>query len=193
MNELSRRAFLAGAGAAAALTALPNLAKAHAHAAKQAAADTKTLQFFTAAEAKELDAVCAQIIPSDADSPGAREAGAIYFIDYACFECEPDIQPVFRSGLKDLAAEAHKIDAAKNFSDLTSDQQIAILKSIEKSDFFQHARNYTIIGFLGDPSLGGNRNEIGWKYIGFENSGMYQPPFGYYDAELLAQQKKGDK
>ncbi len=190
MNELSRRAFLAGAGAALTITALPNLAKAHAHAAQQAAADMKTLHFFTATEAKELEAVCAQIIPSDADSPGAREAGAIYFIDYACNEWEPDLQPIFRNGLKDLAAEAHKIDVSKNFSELTSDQQISILKSVETSDFFQHARNYTIIGFLGDPSLGGNRNEIGWKYIGFESPGMFQPPFGYYDAELLAQQKK---
>jgi gluconate 2-dehydrogenase gamma chain len=193
MTHFSRRAFLAGAGAALTLTALPNLAKAHAHAAQQASADTKTLHFFTAYEAKQLDAVCAQIIPSDTDSPGAREAGAIYFIDYACAECEPDLQPIFRNGLKDLAADAHKVDASKDFSDLTSDQQIAILKSIEKSDFFQRSRNYTIIGFLGDPSLGGNRNEIGWKYIGFENAGMYQPPFGYYDAELLARQKKGDE
>jgi gluconate 2-dehydrogenase gamma chain len=193
MNDFSRRAFLAGAGAALTLTALPNLAKAHTHAAQQAAADTKTFHFFTAAEATELDAVCAQIIPSDADSPGAHEAGAIYFIDYACSECEPDLQPLFRNGLKDLAAETHKIDASKKFSGLNSDQQIAILKSIEKSDFFQHARNYTIIGFLGDPSMGGNRNEVGWKYIGFENPGMFQPPFGYYDAELLAQQKKEGK
>jgi gluconate 2-dehydrogenase gamma chain len=190
MHNFPRRAFLAGAGAALTLTALPSFAKAHAHVAQQLGVDSKTLHFFTAAEARELDAICAQIIPSDADSPGAREAGALYFIDYAVSECEPDLQPVFRNGLKDLAVEAHKIDASKHFADLPSDQQIALLHSIEKSDFFQKARIYTIIGFLGDPKLGGNRNEVGWKYIGFENAGMYQPPFGYYDAELLAQQKK---
>jgi hypothetical protein len=35
---------------------------------------------------------------------GAREAGAIYFIDYVLSQTEPDLQPIFRTGLKELAA-----------------------------------------------------------------------------------------
>ena len=40
----------------------------------------------------------------------------------------------------------------------------------------------TVLGFLGNPSYGGNRGEMGWKQIGFEHDMAYDPPFGYYDA-----------
>jgi gluconate 2-dehydrogenase gamma chain len=99
---------------------------------------------------------------------------------------------VFREGLKALSAEAQKIDPSKRFSGLTSDQQIAVLKSIESAEFFKRCREYTVLGFLGDPKHGGNRNEVGWKHIGFENTAMYEPPFGFYDAELLSGKKEGE-
>lgn len=178
IEMFSRRTFLAGAGA----LALTAITEAHEHVAKQIAArDTNPLfYFFTPAEAKEMEAVCAQIIPTD-DSPGAREAGCIYFIDYAVGKLEPDLQPIFRDGLKQLSTAS----APKNFSDHTTEEQITILKKLEPTEFFAKARAYTIIGFLGDPSLHGNRDKIGWKHIQFDDSPMYEPPFGYYDAELL--------
>jgi hypothetical protein len=37
------------------------------------------------------------------------------------------------------------------------------------------------MGFLASPAWGGNRNQAGWKFIGFEDTGAFQPPFGYYD------------
>jgi gluconate 2-dehydrogenase gamma chain len=37
------------------------------------------------------------------------------------------------------------------------------------------------MGFFGDPSYGGNRDQAGWKLIGFEDKHQYEPPFGYYD------------
>ncbi len=84
-DDVSRRSFLSemltGVGSAVALGAIPPFAKAHAHAVRQLASPAKSFQFFTEAEATELAAVYEQIIPSDADSPGAREAGAIYFTD----------------------------------------------------------------------------------------------------------------
>jgi gluconate 2-dehydrogenase gamma chain len=134
-----------------------------------------------------MEAFCEQIIPSD-DGPGAREAGSIYFIDYALAQTEPHLQPVFREGIKSLASTS----APKAFSDLTSEQQIAVMKKMESTEFFKTARAYTIIGFLGDPKHHGNRDEVGWKYIGFENAGMFEPPFGYYDAELLSKKKEGE-
>jgi gluconate 2-dehydrogenase gamma chain len=39
------------------------------------------------------------------------------------------------------------------------------------------------MGFLADPSYGGNRGQVGWKLIGFEPKPAWKPPFGYYDAE----------
>lgn len=189
MKDISRRAFVArlltGTGAAVALSALPNFAAAHEHAAAQVKSGERKFTFFTPVEAKQIEAVCEQILPSD-DGPGAREAGAVYFIDYALSQTEPHLQPTFRDGLKSLASAS----APKAFSELTSEQQIDVLKKMESTEFFKTARAYTIIGFLGDPKHYGNRDEAGWKYIGFENPGMFEPPFGYYDAELLG--KKGE-
>ena len=54
---------------------------------------------------------------------------------------------------------------------------------------FACARQYTILGFLGNPARHGNRDQVGWKYIGFENQGMFTHPFGYYDAEFLSEKK----
>jgi gluconate 2-dehydrogenase gamma chain len=132
----------------------------------------------------QMEAVCEQIIPSD-DGSGAREAGAIYFIDYALSLTEPHLQPLFRDGLKQLA----EASAPQSFSELTAERQIGVLKKLEATPFFQRAREYTILGFLGNPKRQGNRQELGWKYIGFENPGMFSPPFGYYDAELLSGKK----
>ncbi len=188
MNYDSRRVFLsrllAGSGAAIAWNALPDFAAAHEHAIAQKAAASPRLSFFTVDESEQMESVCERIIPSD-DGPGAREAGAIYFIDYALSQTEPDLQKLFRNGLKALAEKS----APHKFSDLALEQQISVLKEIETTEFFQSARQYTILGFLGNPARHGNRNEVGWKYIGFENPGMFSPPFGYYDAEVLAKKK----
>jgi len=191
MNDNSRRAFvsrlLTGAGAAFAWSALPHFAAAHEHAAAQVKTGERKFACFTSEEAMQMEAVCEQIIPSD-DGPGAREAGAIYFIDYALTQTEPHLQPLFRDGLKQLAAAS----APQTFSELTSERQFAVLKSLESTEFFRRAREYTILGFLGNPRRQGNRDELGWKYIGFENPGMFSPPFGYYDAELLSGKKSGE-
>ena len=189
MDDHSRRAFvsrlLAGSGAAIAWSLFPNLSAAHEHAHTQTQAASSKFAFFTPTEAKQLAAVCEQIVPSE-DGPGAREAGAIYFIDYALSQTEPELQSVFREGLTKLG----EASAPQTFYELTADRQIALLKQIESTEFFQLARQYTILGFLGNPSRHGNINEVGWKYIGFENPGMFSPPFGYYDAELLSGKKQ---
>ena len=189
MNEESRRAFLsrllAGTGAVVAFGALPDFSLAYDHAAAQVNGGENKLVFFTPEEAQQMEAVCEQIIPSD-DGPGAREAGAIYFIDYALSETEPHLQPIFRSGLKELAAAC----APGKFNELGTSQQIVVLNKLEQTDFFARARQYTILGFLGDPARHGNRDQVGWKYIGFEKAGMFTHPFGYYDAEFLSEKKR---
>ena len=30
--------------------------------------------------------------------------------------------------------------------------------------------------------MGGNKDKVGWKLIGFQDDFLYKPPFGYYDA-----------
>ena len=123
--------LLAGTGAVMAFGALPDFSLAHQHAVAQLRAGENKFAFFTPEEARQMEAVCEQIIPSD-DGPGAREAGAIYFIDYALSQTEPHLQPIFRTGLKELTAAC----APDKFIELGVTQQIAVLKKLEQTEFF---------------------------------------------------------
>src|SRR5882672_1763872 len=84
--NLSRRSLLEAIAAVIATAAAPLGWAEVAHAMDQGhaphtAGDPK-ISFLTAADAADIEAVAAQIIPTD-DSPGAREAGVVYFIDRA--------------------------------------------------------------------------------------------------------------
>src|SRR5262245_35863953 len=88
MTDITRRGFVvAGSALAGAwLTAdAANLLAAGEHAAHAARAARENaappLLFLNAAQAADLDAATAEIIPSDDKLPGAHEAGVVYFID----------------------------------------------------------------------------------------------------------------
>lgn len=195
-NRNSRRTFLIrslSAGGAAWLggytPAVLAAARAAAGAAREqarAAAESKTpgkFDFFSSDQAAEIEAMAAQIIPSD-PTPGAREAGVVYFIDRALTTFDRDQQPLYTQGLQDLESKTHEIfSLAHRFSVLTSPQQIKVLTAIEKTDFFELVRIHTIMGFLSNPEYGGNRDKAGWKLIGFEDKFVYEPPFGFYDRD----------
>src|SRR5262249_3118434 len=142
MNDSSRRAFvsrlLSGVGGAVAWGALPHFTAAHEHAASQVKTGEHKFTYFTSAEATQMEAVCAQTLPAD-DGPGAREDGAIYFIDYALSQTEPHLQPLFRDGLRPLA----EASAPQSFNELKTEQQFAVLRKLESTEFFQRAREYT--------------------------------------------------
>ncbi len=166
-------------------------AERHAHSMAQATGTLK-FDFFSAEQALEVEAIASQIIPSD-DGPGAREARTVYFIDRALTTFEREKQSLYPQGLKQLEFKTHEMfPAAKKFSGLSSAQQIQLLKTIEKTDFFETVRVHTIMGFLANPEYGGNYNNIGWKTLGFEDQFFYEPPFGYYDAEYTKNKPQSD-
>jgi gluconate 2-dehydrogenase gamma chain len=141
------------------------------------------------ATAAEIEAIADQIIPST-DGPGAREAGVIYFIDRALSTFAADDREAYRAGLALLQEKRKELfPTSTSIASLTSQQQIALIRAIETSSFFELLRTHTVLGFLGNPSYGGNRGEIGWKQIGFEDRMIYQPPFGYYDAQANGAKK----
>ena len=83
----SRRSFLAGsaAGLGSAWVAAnwTGILEAQEHAKRAATSGSPgKFEFFSPEQATEVESVAAQIIPTD-DTPGAREAGAVYFIDRA--------------------------------------------------------------------------------------------------------------
>jgi gluconate 2-dehydrogenase gamma chain len=141
------------------------------------------LTFFTADQAAEIEAMAAQIIPTD-DTPGAREARCLYFIDRALSTFARGSQSAYIQGLEELQAAARRLypDGGK-FSALNSAQQVKTLTWIEKTPFFNLVRTHTVIGFLTRPEHGGNHDKVGWKLIGYDDSLNHRPPFGYYDAQ----------
>lgn len=186
-DTLSRRAFLAAAGAAGSawLLADPKLVHAALAHAGAVAATPPPHQFaaLTAAQAADLEAIAMRIFPSDG-TPGAKEAGVIHFMDQALQTFAAPQKPFLVAGLADLNQKvAAKWPGTASFAALQPAQQDELLKSVEETPFFGQVRFATVVGMFGNPSYGGNQNQAGWKLLGFEAHGVFQPPFGFYDAE----------
>lgn len=187
-RDISRRRFVIKScetlGSAWILSHLPDIAAAQDHAHNATLLQTSPVfEFFTPEQSVEIEAIASQIIPTD-DSPGAREARVIYFIDRALATFAATDRPAFIDGLKELQKQTRKrFGKSKRFSDLSSEQQTDVLKAIEKSPFFELVRTMTILGMFSNPEYGGNHNQIGWKLLGFEDQFHFKSPFGFYDAE----------
>ena len=132
--------------------------------------------YLTREQAADVDAMAAQIYPTT-DTPGAREAQVIYFIDLALVTFAQDKQDIYAKGLADLSAKT----GGKRFASLPSADQIALLTSIEKTPFFKTVRDHTIMGMFAAPQHGGNYKKVGWSQIGFDDSLNFRAPFGAYD------------
>src|SRR5579884_402213 len=90
-----------GAAATSVLRVIPAQAAEHAHrmiAAEKAATKAYAPKFFNAHDYKTLQMLCETIIPADADSGGAIEAGAPEFIDLLTSE-NTEYQRVMGGGI----------------------------------------------------------------------------------------------
>lgn len=184
MNELSRRRdwMLAWSLGLAAAWHEVVAAQAHAHQAAQTGR-AAPLSYFSREAAAEVEAIAAQIIPTT-DTPGAREAGVIYFIDRALTTFDKDKRQTYRSGMAELQAKlAEMFPRSKRIAALEPEQQLAVVKAIEGTAFFELVRLHSILGFFGSPSRGGNRDLVGWTLLGMEDKAVFEAPFGYYDAQ----------
>jgi gluconate 2-dehydrogenase gamma chain len=185
--SFSRREFLAGAaavwaaGAVACRESEPDAASHLPMHAPDSTGGALTLTHFTAEQATEIEAITARIFPTD-DSPGAREAGAVHFIDRGMTTFAADQKKPYEDGLAMIGREvAKRYPGQVRFSALTEAQQDELLKGIEGSDFFGNIRFATIASMFALPKYGGNRDFIGWKLVGQESVFEYKPPFGWYD------------
>ena len=158
-------------------------------------------KFFSPGE-MELVATLGELILPRTDTPGAREAGVVFFIDRALVTFGKANQKLYAEGLPGLQARVHEMfPGTEKFSAATSEQQDDILESLDErhaggrgrpfrpssaaQTFFETIRVDTISGFLIDPASDkrGNRDGVGWKVIGRDDAHMFQPPFGYYDKD----------
>lgn len=183
----TRRQFLADAGstlgAALAAAQWPAIAAAYQHAASGAAnPGNASLHFLSEDEARDVDAIAAQIIPTD-DTPGAREAGAVYFIDRSLSTWAAGVADPFRAGLRDFRAAFTAVHPSQIFAAADAATQIAYLTQVDGTEFFKNVRQLTLLGMFALPSYGGNKDAAGWKLLGFEDTRAFAPPFGYYDRD----------
>lgn len=186
-SDNSRRAFLKSSGsvfgASWVALNLPLILSASVAAAqsKEAGAGFKNISF---EESVELSALVDQIVPAD-ETPGASEIGVVYFIDVALGGFMSSSAAILRQGLDDLQQKTRSEHPGfKHFSELSFEQQTAVLKSIEDTPFFEMLYFMTMSGMFSLPGYAGNRNNAGWELVGFDHRHAWLPPFGYYDAAV---------
>jgi gluconate 2-dehydrogenase gamma chain len=203
--DSARRDFLqllGGTAGAAWLTAQwPAVLSAaqHAHDAAKGKQPT-TFEVLTPDQARELDAITACIIPAT-ETPGAREAGVVFFIDRALKTFASEDLPVYQQGLIDVQKlTAQSFPDVPRFSSANAAQQQKILSdlfakseaekaaarydtTVNSKNFIETLRSHAIFGFLVDPEGGGNRDFVGWKSIGRDPAHSFSPPFGFYDKD----------
>jgi gluconate 2-dehydrogenase gamma chain len=187
---ISRRRFLQSTGAIAGTSLLrigaPALA-AITQAACTARQEDAAFVTLGDADAAGFAAIAARIIPTTA-TPGATEAGVIYFFDAAFGNQMANALAPATSFLAELNEAA-----GRPFAELGPDEQDALLAATEADDRFQLLRVMTIFGFFAMEKYGGNRNHVGWELIGFQgHHGGWEAPFGYYDAEYAKEHAHGE-
>lgn len=186
-DALTRRSFLLSTGGLASAAWLaahwPAIAAAAHHADEAGAGNVpETFRFFNALDAADVEAIGAQIVPSGR-TPGAREAHAVYFIDHVFADHFAAMGADYRSGLGDFQGKFKAAHGGATFARADSDTQIAFLKTVDHTPFFETTRMFTVLGMFSSPKYGGNFQGNGWKLLGFVDQHAFQPPFGYYDRE----------
>ena len=140
-------------------------------------------EFLSADQARLLDVITSHIVPTD-DTPGAREAHVVRFIDHAFATFFSD----FRKDFTDTLVSFNEFVAGfrpdhASFVKLPHAQQLAALRDLErlKPEIFFPLRDLTMTGMFSHPEHGGNFQKIGWSLIGYTDQYSWAPPFGYYD------------
>ena len=182
----SRRQFFAltaqAASKSALVLSLPAILAA-CDRAQEARTSNAELRALTAAEFAALDAITARLVPTD-ETPGAREAGVVYFIDTVLADDRERELQAMRAGLSELQDSVASSYGGSTFQALSESDQDAVLREIENSDFFGLVHYLTIAGLFALPEYGGNGPQVGYQIIGFDNRHAWAPPFGAYDAEV---------
>jgi gluconate 2-dehydrogenase gamma chain len=117
--------------------------------------------FFSQDDARWIDALMVQIIPTD-DFPGAREAGCLAYLEKQLHSALSRFASDYKTGLKSFQ-QAHP-----KFLELPFAEQTKLLEGISRNPFFEMLIDHTMQGFYGSPEHGGNRGEVSWKMMGID-------------------------
>ncbi|MCW2952185.1 MAG: hypothetical protein JWQ48_1355 [Conexibacter sp.] len=146
--------------------------------------------FFNDHEARTVDALAGCVIPGDAEDPGAREAGAVEYIDRSLSGAYHELAGLYRRGVTELDELCRERHGGAFFA-LASEQQHAVLVELDDpvsgahgadggvpagggdarqarvAYFFAVVREHVVQGTFCDPVYGGNRDAVGWRLVGF--------------------------
>jgi gluconate 2-dehydrogenase gamma chain len=121
---------------------------------------------------RTLAATAERILPSD-DGPGARETRAAEYALAALGEERlRDAFLLFAHGL-DWIEETARDAFGTGFAVTAPEQQDEILRRFQDHphpalrQFFAQLVHLCVEGFAGPPGSGGNRDGLGWRYLGY--------------------------
>ena len=158
MSDLERRDLfkIIAAGTLAA----PADAQTHVHAPVAKAARKP---FFNASETAVLDRLSDIIIPTDEQSPGAHDAGAVHFLDVLAGVSDAGRQTRWRSGVATVEAAA-RARFSKAFMECSRDQQEQIVAAMAAHEGAPENDLERFFEFLKPAVVDGYRySEVGVK------------------------------
>lgn len=170
--ELKRRSFLFSLAALASAPPAELLPRLRAAVAAPAP--------LSETEKEVLGQFCEQLVPAD-EFPGARELGAVEFIERLLAEAHPEWTEVYRAGLRatDLSSRRR---FQQPFAELPFERQTELLKLMEQGElesedwngvsqqsFFGTVLSHTMHGCYAHPQWGGNRGKRAWEMIGYDD------------------------
>jgi hypothetical protein len=149
-------------------------------------APTAGTDALTRGERETFEAIAARIWPGTDADPGARQAGALRYLERALAGPYRALLDAYRDGLTALN-HAAVTRYGHPFARLSDTEQDALLAAMDTDDvpeftsmpareFFTMCIEHTMEGVFSDPIHGGNRDFAGWRVVG------YPGPQGSYSA-----------
>ena len=181
--SFTRRDWLLGSPGSA---PWPVVAAAQEH-ARHVVANPFAARFEISDESATADVavIASQILPSD-DGPGAKDAGAIFVIYRVPCTLNRDKQDLYRNGAapKKCPRWFAKYSRPRTTLPRSRASSSSGCSGASRNPIFLTRCGFpSLLDFQGSPAYGGNRDQVGWKYIGFEDRMNWEPTFGHYDAE----------
>ena len=154
---------------------------------------------FTNEDFAVVSAACERVLPKDEDA-GALDANVPAYIDKILQT--PQLESMKRNFVPGVAALDRRCQRMfkVGFAQATTEQQDEVLTIFKNSpETSGEARWYEMLvvlsleGYLGDPSYGGNRDQVGWKTLGFTmvDHTKADPGKGYDGMKALQQLRCG--
>ncbi len=140
-----------------------------------------TIAGLTLAQWDVIGLIQTHLLPSEKDSPGAREINALSYFQSVITHPrhDPADKTFLRQGLNEIETRAQKKWRHRFFT-LDHDQRENILRDYEQthdgSSWLVMIMDYLMEALLTDPLYGGNPNKIGWQWLQ-HTPGFPRPPF----------------